>query len=101
MAQYFEPTEVEDYLHHAPPDGATIEDQRVALKKALSLAKSRTEAKWALKLLTFQNVPKIWEAFDSDGSGLVSVWEVNELTTACPEGWRWVTQAVMNVTETD
>ncbi|KAJ7442128.1 hypothetical protein B0H11DRAFT_2251578 [Mycena galericulata] len=90
MAKYFEPTEVEDYFNHAPPDGATVEDQRVALKKALSLAKPRTEAKSALKLLSVQNTQKILEAFDSDGSGYVSVWEVNELTSACPEGWSFL-----------
>ncbi|KAJ7468605.1 hypothetical protein FB451DRAFT_1177382 [Mycena latifolia] len=85
-AQYSETTDIEDYFNRAPPDGS---DQRIALRKALSLAKARTEAKWALKLLTFQNIPKILEAFDRDASGFVSVWEVNELTSARPEGWRF------------
>lgn len=89
MAQYYEPTEMEEHLDKASPEGATVEDQRLALKQVLlRLAKSRTEDKWLLDLLTFKNVPKILEAFDGDGSGFVSIWEVNEFTSACPEGWR-------------
>ncbi|KAJ7141879.1 hypothetical protein C8R43DRAFT_831666, partial [Mycena crocata] len=102
MAQYFEPTEVEDYFNRPPPEGSTIEQQRIALKKALDLAKARTEDKWALKLLTFQNIPKILEAFDGDASGFVSVWEVNEFTSGCPDGWsllQWLAYWMHNMAQ--
>ncbi|KAJ7079549.1 hypothetical protein B0H15DRAFT_787858 [Mycena belliarum] len=85
-AQYHEASEVEDYSR-PPSNGDIAVDPRTALKNAISSAKARTEAKWALKLLTFQNIPKILEVFDGDASGLISVWEVNEVTSAMPEGW--------------
>ncbi|KAF8183828.1 hypothetical protein K438DRAFT_1974856 [Mycena galopus ATCC 62051] len=86
LAKYSEPIDIQ-YFNAAMPEGTTIEELRGALKKALSSAKARTEDKWALNLLTFQNLPKVLEAFDGDGSGFVSVWEVNQLTSACPNGW--------------
>ncbi|KAF7373379.1 hypothetical protein MSAN_00547500 [Mycena sanguinolenta] len=94
LAQYSEPIDIEEYFK--TPEGTTVQDVqglRRALKNALSSAKARAEDKWALSLFTFQNIPRVLEAFDGDGSGFVSVWEVNQLTSACPEGWtvlQWV-----------
>ncbi|KAJ6476220.1 hypothetical protein C8R45DRAFT_373523 [Mycena sanguinolenta] len=88
LAQYSEPIDIEEYFK--TPEGKTVQDVqglRLALKNALSSAKARAEDKWALSLLTFQNIPRVLEAFDGDGSGFVSIWEVNQLTSACPEGW--------------
>ncbi|KAJ6482876.1 hypothetical protein C8R47DRAFT_575379 [Mycena vitilis] len=87
MDQYSQPTEFEEYFDNPPPDDATIERERDTLRKALLSARSRTQDKWALDLLTPRNIPKILEAFDGDGSGFVSVWEVNGLTSACPKDW--------------
>lgn len=45
---------------------------------------------WALKYINIRRLQAISEAFDDDGSGFVTIAEVNELTRSCPEDWRCV-----------
>ena len=60
----------------------------VAEKLASEPQKSNQEDQWALQYLNLLHVQPILEAFDDDGTGFVSVKEVNELTSARPDGWR-------------
>ncbi len=49
--------------------------------------------KWCLDFLNFRYLPSIMDAFDDDGSGFVSISEVNNFTTSTPKGWsllRWI-----------
>ncbi|KAG0700969.1 hypothetical protein DFH29DRAFT_590627 [Suillus ampliporus] len=43
--------------------------------------------KWCLKYLSVFYVPSLFEGFDSDANGLVSVREVNAFSSAIPSGW--------------
>lgn len=43
---------------------------------------------WALKYLDVSRVQPILEAIDDDGTGFISIKEVNDFATSKPEGWR-------------
>ncbi|KAF9264995.1 hypothetical protein L218DRAFT_177923 [Marasmius fiardii PR-910] len=76
-----------DHFSHPPGPDSTPEDEMVALSKALTAAKQRSDEKWALKSLHFMNLQPISEAFDADCSGYVSVWEANQMLSLRPNGW--------------
>jgi len=46
--------------------------------------------KWALAYINATYIQPILEAVDDDGTGVVSIKEVNVFTTSRPEGWRYV-----------
>ena len=43
---------------------------------------------WALEWISVSRLQAIVEAFDDDGSGFITVAEVNNLTSSRPPGWR-------------
>ena len=45
---------------------------------------------WALEYININWVRKFMEAFDGDGSGFVTIKEVNDFTRSRPQDWRWV-----------
>ncbi|KAF8843364.1 hypothetical protein BDN67DRAFT_924335 [Paxillus ammoniavirescens] len=49
--------------------------------------RSKTDDRWALVYVNVTRIQPILEAFDDDGSGFVSVKEVNTLTSSRPKGW--------------
>ncbi len=46
---------------------------------------------WALEYINLNRLQAITEAFDDDGSGFVTIAEVNQFTASCPDDWRYVT----------
>ena len=50
----------------------------------------RAEDLWALQYLTISRVQHLMEAFDDDGSGYVTIAEINRFTDSTPAelGWR-------------
>lgn len=48
----------------------------------------REDEKWALEFIDVVRLQPISEAFDDDGSGFITVNEVNTFTTLRPLGWR-------------
>ncbi len=46
------------------------------------------EDEWALEYLNINRIQAIAEAFDDDGSGFITIAEVNEFTSSRPKGWR-------------
>jgi hypothetical protein len=64
------------------------EDFRIAQ----NLANKKADDQWALNYINMQNIQPILEAFDDDGSGFVTIREVNQLTSARPKGWRYAQQ---------
>jgi hypothetical protein len=51
-------------------------------------AKRRQDDRWALAYINAAYVQPILEAVDDDGTGFVSVLEVNTFVESRPEGWR-------------
>ena len=48
------------------------------------------EDEWALEWINTVRLQAIMEAFDDDGSGLITIAEVNHFTASCPKDWRCV-----------
>ena len=46
--------------------------------------------RWALEWINVNRLQAIAEAFDDDGSGFITIAEVNKLTTSRPKDWRSV-----------
>ncbi|KAF9242644.1 hypothetical protein BU15DRAFT_60359 [Melanogaster broomeanus] len=69
-----------------PPD----EDIEPGTMLELALSqqpRSKTDDRWALAYINVTRMQPILEAFDDDGSGFVSVKEVNTFTSSRPKGW--------------
>ena len=49
------------------------------------------DLEWTLEWITLTRLQPIIEAFDDDGSGFITVQEVNAFTTARPKNWRYAT----------
>lgn len=68
------------------------EEHLTALVKGEAVAppppQSKDEDQWALQYLNLLHLQPIMEAFDDDGTGFVSVMEVNTFTTSRPKDWR-------------
>ena len=47
------------------------------------------EDEWSMEYIHITRVQPIIEAFDDDGSGFITVQEVNAFTTARPKNWRY------------
>jgi len=47
---------------------------------------------WTLEFINFANLPAIMEAFDDDGSGYISIAEINTFTDFIPEELQWSLQ---------
>ncbi|KAF9002450.1 hypothetical protein BDQ17DRAFT_1425778 [Cyathus striatus] len=45
---------------------------------------------WTKKYINISHLQPILESIDDDGSGFISIWEVNRFTLDCPRGWRFV-----------
>ena len=56
------------------------------------------EDEWALKWITIDRMQAIAEAFDDDGSGFITIAEVNEFTSSRPKEWRYDVQMPHPVT---
>jgi hypothetical protein len=48
------------------------------------------EDMWAVHFLDLEYLQAIHEAIDDDGSGFITVEELNQFTTSRPSGWRLV-----------
>lgn len=59
-----------------------------AFQAARRLANKKAGDLWALNYISMRNIQPILEAFDDDGSGFVSIREVNQLSNARPRDWR-------------
>ena len=51
---------------------------------------------WALKYLSAQGLGPVMEAFDDDGSGYITVTEVNRFTETMPKDLKWTCVNVLN-----
>jgi len=57
---------------------------------ALSMPTPMLDDEWALSYINPTFVQPILEAIDDDGTGFISVKEVNTFVTSRPNGWRLV-----------
>ncbi len=54
----------------------------------MAIMKLPKNDRWALKYINVSHVQPILEAIDDDGTGFISVKEVNTFVTSKPSGWR-------------
>lgn len=54
------------------------------------VSKKRQDDRWALAYINAAYVQPILEAVDDDGTGFVSVKEVNTFVADRPDGWRYI-----------
>ncbi|THG96375.1 hypothetical protein EW026_g5444 [Hermanssonia centrifuga] len=70
------------------PDSVKVQEIAEVTKTDVQL-----EDSWALQYISIPRIQPLLEAFDDDGSSLVSVTEVNAFTAAKPQAWslpRWM-----------
>lgn len=70
------------YISSTTP--TSTEEFRVARR----LANKKADNIWTLDYINMRNIQPILEAFDDDGSGFVSIREVNQFSSAKPTDWK-------------
>ncbi len=53
------------------------------------------EDEWAVEYININRIQAIAEAFDDDGSGFITISEVNQFTSLRPKGWRYASLFVV------
>lgn len=74
--------------------------QEIKLIAASDAESSREQSRtddWALEYISVTWLQPIMEAFDDDGSGYITITEVNQFTESLPTelGWRYVSSIVL------
>jgi hypothetical protein len=67
---------------------STASQTSEAFEIARRIANKKADDLQALEYLNMRNIQPILEAFDDDGSGFVTIREVNQLANTKPRGWR-------------
>ena len=57
---------------------------------ASSIHNSRNPDAWAIKFIDVSRLQPIWEAFDDDATGFITISEMNRFTSSRPHDWRLV-----------
>ena len=70
------------------PPGSAAQTPRTPKSGTSAVFKRQQDDKWALAYINAAYVQPILEAVDDDGTGFVSVKEVNTFVAERPDGWR-------------
>uniref|UniRef100_A0A0W0FDP9 Uncharacterized protein n=1 Tax=Moniliophthora roreri TaxID=221103 RepID=A0A0W0FDP9_MONRR len=87
VAQHQDMHNIDLYLKQLPAPGSAAATGTTLVTLVKEAASRQIEDKWALESLTLTNLQPICEAFDTDASGFVSVWEANRVCWLRPEDW--------------
>ncbi|KAG8826888.1 hypothetical protein FRC17_008058 [Serendipita sp. 399] len=88
FVQKFAVKALEDRLETNTDDG-----REVAPSVISENPNNSEDDEWAMECITLSRITVMLEAFDDDGSGFISVTEVNEFTSSRPKDWsllRWL-----------
>lgn len=72
--------------------GAKPLDGSITQSLSVMDRQNEDDDKWAMKYISLSYIQPILEAFDDDGSGFISIKEVNDFTNSRPKNWRCVSR---------
>jgi hypothetical protein len=82
-----------EQFHEADPLQAFLTSTAAQTSEAFQIARKIANKKagdlQALEYINMRNIQPILEAFDDDGSGFVTIREVNQLASTKPRDWRY------------
>jgi hypothetical protein len=83
----------EEDIYSASPVSSILSplsSEALGVANLFAARQKRTDNQWALKYFSLARMQPILEAFDDDGTGFVSLREVNMFSTSRPRDWRSV-----------
>lgn len=74
-----------------------MEDKKRRLQVGEQISRVNVQDEWAVEYITINRLQAIAEAFDDDGSGFITIAEVNQFTSSRPKDWRYVSTSSISI----